>query len=72
MTRIILSARRHGNARQFLDRYQVRKVVHHPAQIIHAVGVRDIGMPCLALAHLLGAAVMKAYVGDSIDNLLAI
>jgi len=29
-------------------------------------------MPRLALAHLLGAAVMKAYVRDGIDNLFAI
>ena len=67
-----LSARRHGDARQLFDRRQVREVVHHAAQIVHAVGVRNIGMPRLALAHLLGAAVMKAYVRDSINNLFAI
>ena len=67
-----LSPRRHGDPRQLFDGCQVREIVHHAAQIVHAVGVRNIGMPRLALAHLFGAAVMKAYLRYGIDNLFAI
>src|SRR6266567_1525508 len=67
-----LPARRHCDAGQLFYRRQVREIVHHAAQIVHAIGVRNIGMPRLALAHLFGAAVMKAYLRYGIDNLFAI
>jgi hypothetical protein len=41
-------------------------------EIVDAVGVRDVGVPGLALAHLLGAAVVVADVRHAVDNLLAV
>ena len=62
---------RHLDARECLDGEQVREVVHHSAEIVDAIGVRDVGMPRLTLAHLLGAAVVIADVGNRVDDLLA-
>ncbi len=67
-----LSARRHRDARKLFDGGQVREIVHHAAQIVHAIGVRNIGVPRLALTHLLRAAVVEAYVRHGIDDLLAV
>ena len=67
-----LGARRNRDTRQFLHGRKVSEIVHHAAQVIHAVGVRNIGMPGLALAHLLRAAVMESDLGHGIDDLLAV
>ena len=42
----------------------------HAAEVVDAVGVGDVGVPGLALGHLLGAAVVVADVGDDVDDLL--
>ena len=72
MTRITCDAVGHLDAGQLLDRQDVGQVVHHPAEVVHAVGVGDVGVPGLALAHLLGAAVVEADVGHGVDDLLAV
>ena len=63
---------RHFDAGQLLDGQHVGEVVHHAAQVVDAVGVGDVGVPGLALAHLLGAAVVVADVGHGVDDLLAV
>ena len=65
-----LGAVRHLDAAELLDREDPGEVVHHAAQIVDAVGVGDERVPGLAFAHLLGAAVVKADVGDAVDDLL--
>ena len=72
MTRITLHAVRHLDAGELLDGEHVRQVVHHAAEIVDAVGVRDVGVPRLPLAHLLGAAVVIADVGHRVDDLFAV
>ena len=67
-----LGARRNRDPRQFLHGHEVSEIVHHAAQVIHAIGVRNIGMPGLALTHLLRAAVMESDLGHRIDDLLAV
>ena len=67
-----LGTRRNRDPGQFLHGREVSEIVHHAAQIIHAIGVRNIGMPGLALAHLLRAAVMESDLGHGIDDLLAV
>ena len=67
-----LDAVRHLDAGELFDREHVRQVVHHAAEVIDAVGVRDVGVPRLALAHLLGAAVVVADVRNRVDDLLAV
>src|SRR5271156_2770082 len=67
-----LPARRHNDTRQFFDRSQIREIVHHAAEIINAVGVRNVGVPRLALPHLFRAAMMKANLRYGIYNLFAI
>ena len=62
---------RHVDAGQLLQRREVGQIVHHAAEVVDAVGVWDVGVPGLALAHLLGAAVVEADVGDAVDYLLA-
>ncbi len=60
------------DARQLLHRQQVGQVVQHAAEVIHPVGVGNIGVPTLALAHLLGPAVVVADVGHGADDLLPV
>ena len=67
-----LGARRNRDPGQFLHGHEVGEIVHHAAQVIHAIGVRNIGMPGLALTHLFGAAVMESDLGHRIDDLLAV
>ncbi|KPY29270.1 Uncharacterized protein ALO52_05149 [Pseudomonas syringae pv. primulae] len=67
-----VDAIRHGDAGQFLDRKHVRQVVHHPAEVIDAVGVRDVAVPGLAFAHLLGTTVVIADVRDAVDDFFAV
>lgn len=50
----------------------VGQVVHHPAEVVDAVGVGDETVPGLALGHLLGAAVVVADLRDAVDDLLAV
>ena len=63
---------RGANACQFLHRHDVRQLIHHPTQIINAVGIRNERMPSLTLRHLLRPTVMIANVRDTIHNLLTI
>ena len=51
---------------------EIGQVVHHAAQVVDAVGVGNVGVPGLALAHLFGAAMMKADLGNGVDDLFAI
>ena len=67
-----LHAVRHLDPGQLLDRQDVGQVVHHPAEIIDAIGVGDVGVPGLTLAHFLGAAMVIADVGNGIDDVLAV
>ena len=72
MTRITLTRSGTSMPASRLDRQHVGQVVHHAAQVVDAIGVGDVGVPGLALAHLFGAAVVKADVGHGIDDLLAV
>ena len=65
-----LGALRHLEAREPLGRHEVGEVVDDPAQVVDAIGVRDERMPGLALAHLLGGAVVVADVHHARDDLL--
>ena len=67
-----LDAIRHLDARELLDRQHIGQVVHHPAQIVDPVGVRNEAVPGLALGHLLRATMVVADVGHRVDDLLAI
>src|SRR5262249_1738649 len=67
-----LRARRHGNAGELLQRREVGKVVHHAAELIHAVGVWNIAVPRLPLTHLFCAAMVEADFRYAVDNLFAI
>ena len=60
----------HLDAAELLHREDVGQVVGHAAEVVDAVGVRDVGVPALALGHLLGAAMVVADVGDEVDDLL--
>ena len=62
MTRMTLRPVGHLDAGQLLHGQHVGEVVHHAAQVVDAVGVGDVGVPGLALAHLLGAAMVEADV----------
>ena len=67
-----LGARRDVDSGQLLHCREIGQVVHHAAQVIHAIGVRNVGVPGLALTHLFGAAVVEADFGNGIDDLFAI
>ncbi len=67
-----LGAVGHLDARQLLHGQHVGEVVHHAAEVVHAVGVGDVGVPGLPLAHLLGAAVVEADLADQVHDLLAV
>ncbi|MNS46032.1 hypothetical protein D3C72_785150 [compost metagenome] len=58
--------------RQLLDRQHIGQVVHHPAQVLDPVGVGDVAVPGLALAHLLGTAVVIADVGHAVADLFPV
>ena len=60
------------NARQRLHGGQIGQVVHHAAQVIDAVGVGNVRVPRLALAHLFGAAMVEADLGDRVDDLFSV
>ena len=72
MTRMTFARSGTSMPASFSTARQVGEVVHHAAEIVDAVGVGDVGVPGLALAHLLGAAVVIADVGDRVDDLLAV
>ena len=57
-----LGAVGHLDAGQLLHGQDVGQVVHHAAEVVDAVGVGNVGVPGLPLAHLLGAAVVEADV----------
>ena len=67
-----LHAVRHLDPGQLLDGQDVGQVVHHAAEIIDAVGVGDVGVPGLTLAHLLGAAMVIADIGNGVDDFLTV
>ena len=62
----------HFDAGQLFHCQHIGEVVHNPAQIVDAVGIGNIGMPGLALAHFFGAAVVKADIRHGVDDFLAI
>ena len=63
---------RHLNAKHVLEVHDVGQFVHHPAEIVHPVGIGDVGMPGLALGHLLGAAMVIADIRHRADDFLAV
>ena len=63
---------RHLNAERVLEVHDVRQLVHDAAEIVDPVGIRDIGVPGLALAHLFGAAMVIADVRHRADDLFAV
>src|SRR5208283_630173 len=67
-----LRARRHLDPGQFLNGRQIGQIVDHPAEVIDPVGIRDVAVPGLPLAHLLGAAMVEPDLGNRIDDLLAV
>jgi hypothetical protein len=67
-----LGARRYLDTGQHLDRREIGQVVQHAAQVVYAVGIRDVAVPGLALAHLLGSTMVEADFGNGVDDLLAI
>src|SRR6266404_1038078 len=67
-----LGASRHLDTGHHLDRCEIRQVVHHAAEIVDPVGVRDVAVPGLALAHLLGSAMVEADLWNRVDDLFAI
>ena len=67
-----VDALRHLNTGQLLDRQHVRHFVHAAAEILDAVGVRNVAVPGLTLAHLLGAAVVITDVRHAVDDLFAV
>ncbi|XMR53605.1 hypothetical protein ACLK2G_12130 [Escherichia coli] len=72
ITRDHVDPRRHSDAGQLLDRQHIGQVVHHAAQVFDPVGVGDVAVPGLALAHLLGAAVVIADVGHAVADLFPV
>ena len=62
----------HFDAGHFLYRHHIRQIVHHPAQVIDAVGIGDKSVPGLALGHLFGAAVVIADVRHRVYQNLAV
>ncbi len=63
---------RHLDAGELLDREHVRQVVHHAAEVVDTVGVRNVAVPGLTLAHLLGATVVVSDVRDAVDDLFTV
>jgi hypothetical protein len=57
---------------EHLDRETVHQVVYHPAKVVDAVGVRDVGVPALSLTHLLGSTMVVADIENRIFDLLTI
>ncbi|KPC00018.1 Uncharacterized protein AC506_1613 [Pseudomonas syringae pv. maculicola str. M6] len=62
----------HLDARQLLDREHVRQVVHHAAEVIDTVGVRDEAVPGLTLGHFLGTTVVVTNVRNAVDDFFAV
>lgn len=50
----------------------VRQVVHHAAEVVDTVGVRDEAVPRLALGHLLGTTVVVTDVRHAVDDFFAV
>ena len=63
---------RHGDPGQFFHRQHVRHLVDAAAEVFNTVGIRDVAVPGLTLAHLLGAAVVITDVRYAVDDLFAI
>ncbi len=62
----------HLDAGQFLDREHVRQVVHHAAEVVDTVGVRNEAVPGLTLGHLLGTTVVVTDVRYAVDDLFTV
>src|SRR5579872_2480571 len=67
-----LPARRHFYSSKTLHGVEVSEIVHHPAQVIDAVAINDVGVPALALSHFFGSTMMEADFGNCINNHLAV
>src|SRR5690606_21603915 len=63
---------RHLDAGQLLDGQHIGQVVHHPGEVVDPVGIGDVAVPALALAHLFRAAVVVADLRYAVDDLRAI
>ncbi|CDK44692.1 hypothetical protein [Escherichia coli IS1] len=67
-----VNAIRHGDPGQFLYSQHVRHFVNAAAEVFDTVGIRNVAMPGLALAHFLRTTVVVADVWYAVDNLFAI
>src|SRR5271156_1132723 len=67
-----LGAGRYLDGGELLHRRQIGQVIQHAAEVVHAVGVGDVGVPGLALAHLFSAAMVEANFWNNVDDLFAI
>ena len=63
---------RYGDPSQFFHRQHVRHLVDAAAEIFNTVGIRDVAVPGLTLAHLLGAAVVITDIRYAVDDLFAV
>ena len=67
-----INAIRDGDACQFLNGQHVWHFVHAAAEVFDTVGIRNVAVPGLTLAHLLGTTVVIADVRHAVDNLFAV
>ena len=63
-----LGARSNFDTRHFLNRHDIREVIHHSSQVIYAIRVRNKGMPRLTLGHFFGAPVVITDIWHRINN----
>ena len=66
------NAIRHGDPGQFLYRQHIRHFVNAAAEVFNTVGIRNVAVPGLALAHFLRTTVVVADVWYAVDNLFAV
>src|SRR5690606_38522379 len=67
-----VNAIRDGDACQLLNGQHVWHFVHAAAEVFDTVGVRNVAVPGLTLAHLLGTTVVVADVRDAVDNFFTV
>ena len=63
---------RHSDPGQFFHRQHVRHFIDAATEIFDTVGIRNVAVPGLALAHFLCAAVVITHVRHAVDDLFAI
>ncbi|CQR22550.1 Uncharacterised protein [Yersinia enterocolitica] len=66
------NAIRHFYASQFFNCQHVRHLVNATTQVLNTVGIRNVAVPGLALAHLLRTTVVVTHIWHAVDNLFTI